>query len=111
VGTQKRQRQKANRAQRQAEELREARSSAVRRNVVRWVVVAVAAIGAVILIAWVGGAFSGDDDETPTSTVPITFPEISVASTLPADTKTGSGTDSGTDTGTLPATDVTTAAP
>jgi len=62
VGTEKRQRQKANRARRQAEESRAAKSDAVKRNAVRWVLVLLAAIAGVVLIAWIGGAFSSDDD-------------------------------------------------
>jgi hypothetical protein len=103
VGTEKRQRQKANRARRQAEETRAAKTDAVKRNAVRWVFVLLAAIAGVVLIAWIGGAFSSDDDETPTSTVPITLPQISVASTVAPETVPA--------TETLPATDATTAAP
>lgn len=69
MGTDKRARQKANRQQRQIEEQRAARVASVRRNVVKWAVIAVGAFAAVILIAWIGGAFSGDD-ETTTATLP-----------------------------------------
>lgn len=88
VGTEKRERQKANRAKRQEEQAKAARASAVKRNVVRWVIVAVAALGAVVLIAWIGGAFDGDDDETPTTTIAaVTLPaEITTPDTAPADT-------------------------
>ena len=78
MGTEKRERQKANRQQRLIEQQREERSAAVRRNVVRWGLAAVLGLGAVVLIAWIGGAFSGDDDEagdTPALTVPpLTVP-------------------------------------
>jgi len=116
VGTEKRQRQKANRAQRQAEEIKAARTDAVKRNAVRWIVVLLLAVAGVVLIAWIGGAFDGDDDDTPTSTVPITLPEISVATSVPSDTKPGSTVSDSTVPGsttavTLPETDVTTAAP
>lgn len=47
--------------------------SAVKRNVLRWVIVAVLALGAVVLIAWIGGAFSGDDEADSTTTVPATL--------------------------------------
>jgi hypothetical protein len=107
VGTDKRARQKANRAQRQAEEQRAAKTNAVKRNVIRWVIVIVAAIVAVVLIAWVGGAFDGDDD-SPDATVPLTFPEISVATTVPDSIKPDTSVTAGDS---LPATDVTTAAP
>lgn len=73
MGTQKRERQKANRLQRQVEAQRAARTSAIKRNVVRWVIIAVLALGAVILIAWIGGAFDGEDE--PEATVPpMTLP-------------------------------------
>jgi hypothetical protein len=80
------------------------------------VVVLLLAIAGVVLIAWIGGAFDGDDDDTPTSTVPITLPEISVATSVPSDTKPdstapGSTIPGSTVAATLPATDVTTAAP
>ena len=71
MGTEKRERQKANRAKRQAEEAKAARSSAVKRNAVRWVIVAIAAVAAVVLIAWIGGAFDSDDVEAPTTTLQL----------------------------------------
>jgi peptidylprolyl isomerase len=75
VGTEKRERQKANRLQRQIEEQKAARASAIKRNALRWVIIAALAVGAVVLIAWIGGAFSGDDepaaDVEPAATVPV----------------------------------------
>ena len=71
VGTQKRERQKANRAKRQAEQAKAARTSAVKRNAVRWVIVAIAAVAAVVLIAWIGGAFDSSETDVPTTTLPI----------------------------------------
>ena len=65
VGTEKRERQKANRAKRQAEEAKAARNSAVKRNAVRWVIVAIAAVAAVVLIAWIGGAFDSSETTYP----------------------------------------------
>ena len=92
VGTAKRERQKQNRAMRQAEEAKAARNSAVKRNALRWVIVAIAAIAAVVLIAWIGGAFDSDDSDTPTTTVPLETlaPETTAptASTQPAATTT-----------------------
>ena len=75
MGTEKRERQKANRLQRQIEEQKAARANAVKRNVLRWIIIAVLALGAIVLLAWIGGAFSGDDEpETtvPSTTAPIT---------------------------------------
>ena len=83
MGTPKRERQKANRQQRLVEEARAERKGTVRRNVVRWSIAAVRANGAVVLIAWIGGAFSGDDDDETADTLPLqTVP----ADTTPADT-------------------------
>ncbi|HWL44347.1 MAG TPA: peptidylprolyl isomerase [Ilumatobacter sp.] len=103
MGTAKRERQKANRALRRVEEQQEARKDTVKRNFVKWGAVIVAAFAAVVLIAWVGGAFDGDDDNAGTITdafdddttdaitdqtvAPITEPDVAVtepASTTPA---------------------------
>jgi hypothetical protein len=61
VGTPKRERQKANRLQRQIEDARAERVGTVKRTVLRIAVIAVIAIVAVVLIAWIGGAFSDDE--------------------------------------------------
>ena len=82
MGTEKRERQKANRQQRLIEEQKAARASAVKRNVLRWTIIALLAIGAVVVIAWIGGAFSGED-ETEGTIAPVTLPE-----TLPTETTT-----------------------
>lgn len=103
MGTQKRERQKANRQQRLIEEAKAERSATVKRNVLRWTLAAVLAIAAVVLIAWIGGAFSGDDqadvpdvtlpvDTTPADTTPVdTTPEVTFApgDTTPADEASG----------------------
>lgn len=83
MGTQKRERQKANRIQRQIEEQKVARANAVKRNILRWIIIVALALGAVLLIAWIGGAFSGDD-ETDTTVPATTIP----ATTLPAGSTT-----------------------
>lgn len=75
MGTEKRERQKANKAQRRIEEARAARSGAVKRNAVRWSIVGVLAVAAVVVIAWIGGAFGSDDEAAPVETVPVTIPE------------------------------------
>ncbi len=62
MGTEKRERQKANRLQRQLEEARADRVSTVKRTVLRWSIGGVVALGVVVFIAWLGGAFGGDDD-------------------------------------------------
>lgn len=68
MGTEKRERQKANRHQRLVEQQKAARTSAIKRNLLRWIIIAVLAIAGVVLIAWIGGAFSGDDE--PETTIP-----------------------------------------
>ena len=67
---------------RREEELRAARASAVKRTTLRWVAVVIAGLAAIVLIAWVGGAFDGDD--TPVTPVP------------PAETQTDTATDTST---------------
>lgn len=74
VGTAKRERQKSNRALRLQEEAKAARVSTVKRNTLRWLVVGLVAIGGVILIAALGGAFSGDDTPSINITTPLTLP-------------------------------------
>lgn len=60
--------------QRRLQEQRAARTAAVRRNVLRWVIVAALALAAVVVIAAIGGAFSGDDEGQSDSTLPTTVP-------------------------------------
>jgi cyclophilin family peptidyl-prolyl cis-trans isomerase len=87
VGSPKRERQKANRLQRQIDEARAERASAVKRNALRWTIVAIAAIGGVVLIAWLGGAFDNDDEGLQTTDEPPVVddtPTITVAADDPA---------------------------
>jgi len=90
VGTEKRERQKANRQQRLVEEARAERAGVVKRNALRWTIAIAAAIGAVVLIAWVGGAFDGGDDQADTDvTVPPVVtspPDTTPPDTTPVDT-------------------------
>ena len=74
MGTQKRERQKANRQQRLIEEARAERVGTVKRTVLRWGIGGVAALGAIVLIAWIGGAFDGDEDTT--SDLPAELPTV-----------------------------------
>jgi peptidylprolyl isomerase len=101
VGTEKRERQKANRQQRLMEEARAERTNVVKRNAVRWIAGIIAAVGAVVLIAWVGGAFDSTEeqalptlppiDTTPIDTTPpVTFPvppkpEVQIPDELPTE--------------------------
>jgi cyclophilin family peptidyl-prolyl cis-trans isomerase len=82
VGTQKRERQKANRLQRQIEQARTERVGAVKRNVLRWGLGLIAAIGGVVLIAWLGGAFDGNEAAPVTTT--DEFASTTTAGTQPA---------------------------
>lgn len=78
MGTEKRERQKANRAQRQLEQARAQKVDATKRTFLRLVSVAVIAVGAVVLIVWISGGFSSDD----TPEVAVTVPPV----TIPVDT-------------------------
>jgi len=72
VGTPKRERQKANRAQKHEQE----QQQAARRKTLRWVLIGVGAVAGVFLIAWIASNFVGDDEPTtPVQTiVPTTLP-------------------------------------
>ena len=83
MGTEKRQRQKANRQQKLIEEQRAERTALVKRNVVRWGLAGILAVGAVVLIAWVGGAFSSDEEATPPTLAPV---DTTPVDTTPVDT-------------------------
>ena len=85
MGTEKRERQKANRATRNAEVAKAERAGTVKRNAIRWTGAIVAAFAAVLLIAWFGGAF--DDDETlTTATVPSETESTTPEETAPEET-------------------------
>mgnify|MGYP002629162595 CR=1 FL=1 len=89
MGTQKRERQKANRQQRLIEEARAERASTVKRTVLRWGIGAVLALGAIVLIAWIGGAFSGDEESVATELAPevsVLPSDVSVLVTTPVNT-------------------------
>jgi hypothetical protein len=69
VGTEKRERQKANRALKQ----QQLEKQASRRTVTRWVLIGVGAVAGVFLLAWIASNFVGDDDPTPVQPV-VTVP-------------------------------------
>ncbi len=85
MGTQKRERQKANRAAKQAAEIKAAKTSAVKRNVIRWVVIAVAALGGVLLLAWLTGAFDSNGDDPVITIPPLPVETVAVATPASVD--------------------------
>lgn len=99
MGTAKRERQKANRQQRLIQEARAERVGTVKRTVLRWGIGGVAALGAIVLIAWIGGAFDSDDNASdlpdelpagitnpPVETLPVPpKPEVVIPAELPTE--------------------------
>jgi hypothetical protein len=88
VGTEKRERQKANRALRNQQEVQ----AAARRTMLRKVAIGVAGVVAVIVFVWIASAIVSDDDtpvtpatlpDTPDATVPT---DTTPSATVPADT-------------------------
>lgn len=75
MGTEKRERQKANRALKHQQELQQAS----RRKRFRIIAIGVAAVAGVFLIAWIASTFVADDDDpttpTPVVTVDVTTPD------------------------------------
>ena len=85
MGTEKRERQKANRALKQQAVIRQARADKMKRNGLRITLGLLVALLAVVGIAFLGGAFDGDDGETLTGSDPLsTVNELFGDDTLPA---------------------------
>jgi cyclophilin family peptidyl-prolyl cis-trans isomerase len=82
VGTEKRERQKANRALKQQAVIRQARTEKMKRNGLRITLGVAVALLAVVGIAWIGGAFDSDDD-TLTGADPSTTELDEFGETLP----------------------------
>jgi ferric-dicitrate binding protein FerR (iron transport regulator) len=71
VGTEKRERQKANRALKQQQQ----QQAASRRKLYRKVALGVGAVVALILFVWIASnVVGGDDDEPGTPVTPVTLP-------------------------------------
>ncbi len=90
MGTEKRERQKANRALKQQAVIRQARTDKMKRNGLRITLGIAVALIAVVGIAWLGGAFDSDDDTLtgadPSSTDLDEFGDTLPAGSLPTDT-------------------------
>lgn len=84
MGTEKRERQKANRALKHQQEVQ----SAARRKLYRKVAIGVGAVVAIILFVWIASNIVGTDDDSPTT--PVTLPETVPASDSTPDTVTDS---------------------
>ena len=74
MGTEKRERQKANRALKHQQEVQ----AVARRKIYRKVAIGVGAVVAIILFVWIASTIVGTDDETP---VPPETPPATVADT------------------------------
>jgi ferric-dicitrate binding protein FerR (iron transport regulator) len=82
VGTEKRERQKANRALKHQQE----QQAASRRKLYRKIAIGVAGVAALVLFVWIASTVVGDDDEPVTPvTIPATIADDPV-DTVPATT-------------------------
>jgi cyclophilin family peptidyl-prolyl cis-trans isomerase len=84
VGTEKRERQKANRALKQQAVIRQARADKMKRNGLRITLGIAVALIAVVGIAFLGGAFDDDDDETLTGADPVSTEDDLFGDTIPS---------------------------
>jgi cyclophilin family peptidyl-prolyl cis-trans isomerase len=101
VGTQKRERQKANRTLKNQQMARQERNDSIKRRSVRIALGVAALIAGVLALAWFGGAFDDDDEDTITQvTDPFATSETDTDSSTgdtgqTDDTATASTTDAG----------------
>jgi ferric-dicitrate binding protein FerR (iron transport regulator) len=87
VGTEKRERQKANRALKHQQELQQAS----RRKRLRFIAIGVAAVAGVFLVAWIAGGFLADDEPATPVPVETIAPDTVPTVTSPATTPTTEG--------------------
>ena len=80
MGTEKRERQKANRALKHQQELQQAS----RRKRFRVIGIGVAAVAGVFLIAWIASTFVADDEEPTTPAPVVTVDATTPEATTPA---------------------------
>jgi ferric-dicitrate binding protein FerR (iron transport regulator) len=89
VGTEKRERQKANRALKHQQQ----QQAVSRRKLYRKVAIGVVAVAALIAFVWIASTVVGDDDEPSTPVTPVTLPATidtvtdTVSDTVPATTE------------------------
>lgn len=82
MGTEKRERQKANRALKHQQEAQ----AAARRHLLRKIAIGVAAVAGVVVIVWVASSIvGGDDDNGPVVTVPESVPATDAPATTTGD--------------------------
>lgn len=89
MGTEKRERQKANRQLKYQQEAKEQQRKTLTRRIVIGVIAVVGGVAFVLFLAW---AFGADDDDTPTPP-PTVAPVTSVAATVAPDTTVADLTD------------------
>jgi cyclophilin family peptidyl-prolyl cis-trans isomerase len=105
VGTEKRERQKANKAMRQQELAKVEQQQRRKRTAVRVAIGAAVAVAAVVAIAWIGGAFDDDEGDVatvPDTTLPFSATTLAPDATAPASTPDGTSPDTSTPAGTTP---------
>ncbi|HSP28780.1 MAG TPA: hypothetical protein VLN74_09545 [Ilumatobacteraceae bacterium] len=86
MGTEKRERQKANRALKHQQQVQ----AVARRKIYRKVAIGVAAVVALVLFVWVASNIVSDDDEpsTPPATVPVDTPDTTTPDATTPDATT-----------------------
>jgi hypothetical protein len=78
VGTEKRERQKANRALKHQQEVQ----AVARKKLYRKVAIGVAAVAALVVFVWIASTVVGSEDDTPPTTPVVSLP-ATISSTTP----------------------------